>query len=820
MIDLKEFVKKVAVGCIFLSSMLLMACTTPVAEEPPMNGRILFWHEWQGAEAQVLNDLIAEFTTLHPGVEVIVVPVSPGTIENRYQNRSGSGLGPDILLLDAGSVFELAEAGLLNDISGQVSLERKPYLPSVLKTVQNGNALYGIPFSMHTQVLFYNKTMVQSPPTSLAELQNRVASGEKIALDANLVDALWGLGAFGGSLFDANEQLTLSQGGLTNWLDFLQQAQALPGFILDTDTQRLRELFVSGETAYYVGPSSDLPALQAALSETAALAEPVEESTTVEDVGVQPAIYVAGASDVLGVSLLHVGPNEWQPSPILQTDAFVFSRVSNHQEQALALTLAEFLTNSQQQTRLAAEGIGRAPASGEVKRYINLPESTAALARQTRTAVAIPYSLRSVWDEFVRTGGDFETGYTRALQGILTTNQFIDDSVAHVESQKDFKDSEPALFCHSQADGEPVTLTLWHALPPAEAAALEEIAANYEALCSSVRLAITAKTPDEIIGDYVQETQAGGGPDILLESSRWTSRLAEQGLILDLSDYVQTEDLEKLIPEAASSMRYQRRLYGIPQSVSVLALLYNKDMIDTPPTSLEELLIQVSPEYRWALPMRFFYGYWGLKPFGGFSFNSEDGLIEESAGLVPWLSWLQEMQVRPGFDLTFDPQVAVDAFARGEAAFLVAGPWVLPQLREDLGGERIGVASLPGGPDGPGSPILQVEGVMVNANSDSLIEETVAFSRYLSLPESQAILLGTGTHISASVVANMDDLPLLRGFQEEAKLATVVDENSNFAAMEALGDVMYEDVLLDGVDPQTAVQAFETAVANHSENHP
>ena len=50
-----------------------------------------------------------------------------------------------------------------------------------------------------------------------------------------------GLGAFGGSLFDADGQLTLSQGGFINWLDFLQQAQALPGFILDTDTQRLRD---------------------------------------------------------------------------------------------------------------------------------------------------------------------------------------------------------------------------------------------------------------------------------------------------------------------------------------------------------------------------------------------------------------------------------------------------------------------------------------------------------------------------------------------------------------------------------------------------
>ena len=53
-------------------------------------------------------------------------------------------------------------------------------------------------------------------------------------------------------------------------------------------------------------------------------------------------------------------------------------------------------------------------------------------------------------------------------------------------------------------------------------------------------------------------------------------------------------------------MRYRNRLYGIPQSVSVLALLYNKEMVDAP-TSLEELLIQVNPDRRWAPPMRFFW---------------------------------------------------------------------------------------------------------------------------------------------------------------------------------------------------------------------
>jgi hypothetical protein len=103
--------------------------------------------------------------------------------------------------------------------------------------------------------------------------------------------------------------------------------------------------------------------------------------------------------------------------------------------------------------------------------------------------------------------------------------------------------------------------------------------------------------------------------------------------------------------------------------------------------------------------------------------------------------------------------------------------------------------------------------MMVNANSSaSVVESAVAFARYLNRPENQALFLDTGTHISASVALSLEEYPLLNGFHNQAKLAAVVDENNSFAAMEELGDQLYEDVLLDDRDPGEAVVAFLAAV--------
>lgn len=810
---------------VFMLFFLLVSCSgadTPATDETSLEGQVLLWHDWQGTETQILNELIEKFTELHPDVKVIGQPVSPDTIVERYEDRNASGLGPDLMLLNAGLAYELAEAGIINEISGQVDLEEGQYLSAGLATMQDGERLFGLPFSMHSQVLYYNKELVQSPPETLVELQERVATGEKIALNTRFLDTIWGLGAFGGKMFDPEGRLTLNQGGLINWLDFLQRAQATPGFILDTDEERLREAFVTGEAAYYVGASHELLALQTALGEEALAQDMPAEDTGQEEPGTASAPVAdpnEKGAEILGAASLPAGPNEWRPSPILQTDAFVFSRVSSPREQALAIELAEFLTNPQQQARLAVEGIGRVPASAQVGLNRNLPESTVALGRQSRTALTIPYENRAVWNELVDEDSDFNAGYTQVLQGLLPANRFVKQAVQQIQAELGVEIAKVDLdtLCPNQAADESNTLTIWHSMPESESAALAEISQNYEALCSGVRLEITSISPEEIIDRYLEEAQAGGGPDILLESSRWTSQLAEEGLLRDLSDYIRPEDLEPLIPGAAESMRYQGRPYGIPESVTVLAMLYNQELVENPPGDLPELRSQVDPEHRWALPMRFFYGYWGLNPFGGFEFNSEEGQIEEGTGMVPWLTWLQETQNRPGVDLTFDPMEATDAFAAGEVAFLVGGPWVLPQLREALGEDSFGVAPLPSGPLGPGSPMLQVQGVMVNAkSSDQATDAAVAFARYLNLPENQALFLDTGNHIPAIVNIDLEDHPLINGFHRQAKLASVVDENSNFAAMEELGDEMYEEVLLEGLDPAEAFQDFVIAVQDIS----
>lgn len=213
----------------------------------------------------MLDALLDRFRTVHPGVDVISVAIPGDQIVAEFKDRAPAGLGPDLLLVDAEALHDLAQVGLVADLAGREDVDPSQYLSRALTSVGDGRRLFGLPFSMHTQVLFYNKELVSTPPTNFDELLDRTAQCERLALNTQLAEILWGVGAFRGRLIDAQGRLATGSGGLTNWLDELRRSQTTPGIIAGEDAGALRQAFVDGEASYYVADSQELPRLQEAM---------------------------------------------------------------------------------------------------------------------------------------------------------------------------------------------------------------------------------------------------------------------------------------------------------------------------------------------------------------------------------------------------------------------------------------------------------------------------------------------------------------------------------------------------------------------------
>ncbi|MBK8047773.1 MAG: extracellular solute-binding protein [Anaerolineales bacterium] len=782
-------------GMLFLIG-LLTACGGDAEDgdtaSDKLKGSILIWHDWVGQEKTTLEELLAKFEELNPGVDVISLGMETETLVQQLAERSQGALGPDMLVVDADALQQLVEADLVQNLNGRSHVDERRFTPAALETTRNQDGLWGLPFTLHTQLLFYNKSMVDKPPRDLDELVEQVNAGKNIALATGFNDAFWGLGAFDGQAFDDQGRLSLGRGGFTNWLDFLQRAQSIPGFMLDEDRERLRQAFMSGEVALYAADSVELPMLRSALG------------------------------DNLGVSALPAGPGQSAATPVLETEAIAFTNVASKGETDLAMALADYLTSSQPQLRIATDNIGQAPTNARVRLGKNIPPGTAALVRQQRSARPVGLRFRGIWNLLSRPDSTFSEGYRKALAGVISPNEFVRRTVSALADRYgvSLAPATPATRCPDS----PAIISVWHALRQDEAAALERIATSFALECTGAEVSFEYVDYNEISDTFAEAVKSGQGPDVFFESSRWLPPLVDQKVLRDVSGRVNADVLQQFIPGAVESMRQDGRLYGIPESVTTLALFYNRGLTKKLPIDLDDLLQSVGPNHHLALPATFFYGYWGMVPFGGFEIDPESGKVTDSTALEPWLEWLKMAQQLPGVDIYDSITRAEDQFAAGKATYLVSGPWSLARLRKELGTGAFGVVALPAGPFGPGSPMLQVQGLMISAAADeAAVDTAIAFAEYLNAPESQMVLSQTGSHISASVGLDLTGYSQINGFREQAKSAVYVIENARFINLERLGNEMYRQVLEQDVSPADAVNEFlkaADAAANQSETAP
>ncbi|MBX3052427.1 MAG: extracellular solute-binding protein [Caldilineaceae bacterium] len=750
-----------------------------------LSGRLLLWHDWQGGSVQTLSRLIDRFREVNPGVTIISIAMPTEELVASVKDFASGGLGPDIVLTDAGNIDELADAWLLRNLAGRSDVDTERFLPGPLSTVQSGSLLYGLPFTLHTQVLFYNRARVMQAPQTLDALLDAVDGGKTIGISTELVDAFWGVGAFSGSLFDAEGNLALNEGGFLNWVDFLKSLQSVPGVVLDKKYEPLRARFEAGELDFLVGTSLDMLRLQGVI-------------------GVQE----------LGIAALPSGPNERAAGPILHVDAFGFSRAASAEETKLALAVVNFLTNTQQQSRLLAEPTGRLPVLNQVRYRRNLPDFVNQLGRQSRTAIPIPMQRMDMWKTLSDLTSEVRAIYTQALAGTISSQPAVATITQLLADQFHLtvRTSSNEQFCPDTSETDVLRTTellLWHTLEGTEADAMQRIGNAYEQICLGVRIQIEQVNQERVVAIYRRALEEGEGPDMLLESTRITAQLADDQLIRDLSDMVESDFLQRFIPGSAEAMRIGGRLYALPESVEVLALYRNFELAPEPLFDLEEIPLRTAGDRSFAMPASFFYGYWGIAPFGDFEFDPVSGALLKVEGLRKWLVWLRSQQGQPGIALDLEWKTSEDRFANGNAAYLVSGPWSLVRLREEMGHDRIRVAPLPAGSRGPGSPILQVRGLMVNSKiTDAQAAVALAFGRFLTSTANQTILLNTGVHVSALVNIALGDYPLLNGFREQAKAATVVTENARFATIEREADILYRDVLLEGMAIDEAMAAF------------
>lgn len=229
---------------------------------------------------------------------------------------------------------------------------------------------------------------------------------------------------------------------------------------------------------------------------------------------------------------------------------------------------------------------------------------------------------------------------------------------------------------------------------------LAEVGKKFEA---ETGVKVTVAHPDKLEEKYGQVAATGAGPDIVFWAHDRFGGWAKAGLLTEIKPSAELK--AKMADFTWDAVTYNGKYIGYPIAVEALSLIYNKDLLPTPPKSWEEISAidaKLKKEGKSAI-------MWNLKePFftwpliaadGGYAFKFENGAYDvkntgvNNAGSKGALQFLLDMIERKEISADVDYAIAESAFNTGKTAMTINGPWSWGNI--DKSGINYGVAVLP-----------------------------------------------------------------------------------------------------------------------------
>ncbi|WP_421681869.1 maltose/maltodextrin ABC transporter substrate-binding protein MalE [Stutzerimonas urumqiensis] len=239
--------------------------------------------------------------------------------------------------------------------------------------------------------------------------------------------------------------------------------------------------------------------------------------------------------------------------------------------------------------------------------------------------------------------------------------------------------------------------------------------------------------PDSATDKFQQAAATGNGPDIFIWAHDRIGEWAKSGLISPITPSADTK--EEIADFAWKAVGYDNKLWGYPISVETIGLIYNKDLVPTPPKSFDEVIAlneKLAADGKRAILWDYNNTYFTwplLAANGGYVFEeTENGYNVKqtgvnNAGAKQGAQVLVDLIEKGVMPKGADYSVAEAAFNKGESAMMISGPWAWSNIEKS--GIDFGVAPIPAINGEPGKPFVGVMAATLNAaspNKDLAVE--------------------------------------------------------------------------------------------------
>lgn len=253
--------------------------------------------------------------------------------------------------------------------------------------------------------------------------------------------------------------------------------------------------------------------------------------------------------------------------------------------------------------------------------------------------------------------------------------------------------------------------TVWYSLPDTETQARKQAIESFN---SNSEHTIEGGDISDLRKKTTSAIPAGQGPASFDWAHDWVGDYSQRGFLVDQSDQLSVS-MDQFTEAAAEAVQFEDKTLGLPYAAETVALVYNTEYVDEAPSSVSEMVSVMEehhdPEngtYGLSYPFDPYFTSAWVQSQGGYIFDPEKdpmlGLTNEKT--VQGLQFaLDNFKPFMPNDPQYEPQAA--AFADGNAAFAINGPWFLATLNEK--GVDFGTAKLPSVDGGEPNPYTGIQ---------------------------------------------------------------------------------------------------------------
>jgi arabinogalactan oligomer/maltooligosaccharide transport system substrate-binding protein len=278
----------------------------------------------------------------------------------------------------------------------------------------------------------------------------------------------------------------------------------------------------------------------------------------------------------------------------------------------------------------------------------------------------------------------------------------------------------------------------------------------------------------------------------------WTGDLADSGAIIAWDQYLPAETLADLkaqyMASAYTSGLYKLHLYGLPWAAEAIALVCNKDVVQTAPQSwsdFEKIMQQ------WYNPSKNTYGvayqvdpyhvYPFVTAFGGFYYDDDKNTVGvNSTGTLNGLSFYVTHVMKYMYTSDVGMETQLKILLEGRTPCMVTGPWNIPTIKQNI--KNVVVYPIPpidGKVPKPFSGIKQMWITSVVTGDKNRLYASILFTMWFTLNDNSLKILVDAGYIPVKLSilqylqSNADKYPTTLGFAQAVSNSIPMPKSAN-----------------------------------------